>query len=77
MHVPMLIDKKRISFTPEARSPSMKKADRGVQVFYLFCAPKTKIYMTEKDGYTLKKKKNLLFRWGEFSFVSFPVTYDF
>ena len=57
MHVPMLIDKKRISFTPEARSPSMKKADRGVQVCNLFCAPQTKIYMTEKDGYTLKKKR--------------------
>lgn len=61
MHVPMLIDKKRISFTPEARSPSMKKADRGVQVCNLFCAPKTKIYMTEKDGYTLKKKRNWFF----------------
>lgn len=61
MHVPMLIDKKRISFTPEARSPSMKKADRGVQVFYLFCAPKSKIYMTEKDGYTLKKKRICFF----------------
>ena len=57
MHVPMLTDKKRISFTPEARSPSMKKADRGVQVCNLFCAPKTKIYMTEKDGYTLKKER--------------------
>lgn len=55
----------------------MKKADRGVQVCNLFCAPKTKIYMTEKDGYTLKKKKNLVFRWGEFSFAYFPVTYDF
>ena len=77
LHVPMLIDKKRISLTPEARSPSMKKADRGVQVCNLFCAPKTKIYMTEKDGYTLKKKENLVFRWGQFSFAYFPVTYDF
>ena len=68
MHVPMLIDKKRISFTPEARSPSMKKADRGVQVFYLFCAPKTKIYMTEKDGYTLKKKKESAFSLGRIFF---------
>ena len=76
MHVPMLIHKKRISFVPEARSPSMKKARRGVQVCNIFCAPKTKIYLTEKDGYTFKKK-NLLFRWGEFSFVYFPVTYDF
>lgn len=32
--------------------------------------------MTEKDGYAFKKK-NMLFPWGEFSFVYFPVTYDF
>lgn len=70
LHVPMLIDKKRISFTPEARSPSMKKADRGVQIFYLFCAPKTKIYMTEKDGYTLKKKKRICSFVGEIFLLS-------